>query len=268
MPRVLIIHWNEAEAAERAVRVRAAGYEADTFWRANDGGGFRQLREKPPDAVIVDLTRIPSHGRAVGIALREQKATRGVPLLFIEGDPEKTARTRELLPDAVYTTWPKIGPALKKAMRDAPEKPVVPGTFAGYAGTPLAKKLRIREASHVLLLAAPEGFEGALEPLPEGARVFRKTGSEAASEVDVILAFVKSSAALCRALPPLARAMRPGRTLWLIWPKKTSALACDLGEPVVRKMGLDAGLVDYKVCAVDETWAGLAFAARSTAQRG
>jgi hypothetical protein len=204
----------------------------------------------------------------VGIALREQKATRRVPLLFIEGDPDKTRRTRELLPDAVYTTWPKIGPALRKALRDAPARPVVPGTFAGYAGTPLAKKLRIREASQVSLLAAPEGFEAKLEPLPEGARVFRNTGPETVSEVDVVLAFVKSSAALGRALPPLARAMKPGCTLWLIWPKKASALVCDLGQPVVRKMGLDAGLVDYKVCAVDETWSGLAFAARSAAKRG
>lgn len=260
MPRVLIVHWNQEEAAERAARVRAAGHQAETFWRANDGAGFRLFRENPPDAFIVDLTRIPSHGRAVGIALREQKATRGVPLLFIEGDSDKTARTRELLPDAVYTTWPKIGPALKKALRDAPERPVVPGTFAGYSGTPLAKKLRIREASQVLLLAAPEGFEAKLEPLPEGARVFRKSAPEA----DVVLAFVKSSAVLERALPPLARAMKPGRTLWLIWPKKTSTLACDLGQPVVRKMGLDAGLVDYKVCAVDETWSGLAFAAGKT----
>jgi hypothetical protein len=258
VPRVLILHWNEAEAAERAERVRRAGYESETFWRANDGLGFRKVRENPPDAFIVDLTRIPSHGRAVGIALRGQKATRGVPLLFIEGDPEKTARTRELLPDAVYTTWAKIGPALKTALRNAPERPVVPGAFAGYAGTPLARKLRIREESQVLLLAAPEGFEAQLEPLPEGARVFRET----ASEVDVVLAFVKSSAALGRALPPLARAMKSGRTLWLIWPKRTSAMACDLGEPMVRKMGLDAGLVDYKVCAVDETWSGLAFAAR------
>jgi hypothetical protein len=56
--------------------------------------------------------------------------------------------------------------------------------------------------------------------------------------------------------------MKTGRTLWLIWPKKTSGLAGDLGEPMVRQMGLDAGLVDYKICAVDETWSGLAFAVR------
>ena len=79
----------------------------------------------------------------------------------------------------------------------------------------------------------------------------------------VILAFVKSAAALGRELPALARGMRTGRTLWIVWPKKTSALAGDSGETQVREMGLAAGLVDYKVCAVDETWSGLAFAARA-----
>jgi hypothetical protein len=63
-------------------------------------------------------------------------------------------------------------------------------------------------------------------------------------------------------LPDLARAMAPGMTLWLIWPKKTSGLAGDLGEKQVREMGLATGLVDYKICAVDETWSGLAFAVR------
>ncbi len=257
MPRVLLIHWNAEEAAERAERLRAKGFETYTFSNQRDGGGFRLLRNDPPDAVIVDLARIPSHGLAVGIAIREQKSTRMVPLLFIEGDPEKTARVRGLLPDATYTAWPRIGAALRRVLREKPQEPVVPGTFAGYSGTPLSKKLRIRENSVVALLRAPEGFEAKLEPLPDGARIERQSKG-----ADVILAFASSTAALGRDLPGLARMMRAGRTLWLIWPKKTSALACDLGEPQVRKMGLDAGLVDYKVCAVDETWSGLAFAKR------
>jgi hypothetical protein len=258
MARILIVHWNEEEAAERARRVRQAGFETDIFWQSENGAALRELRANVPDAVVVDLTRIPSHGRAVGVFLRGQKATRAVPLLFIEGDPQKTARTRELLPDAAYTSWDKIGPTLRKALRGAPARPVVPGAFAAYSGTALSRKLRIVEGSRVSLLAAPEDFESCLEPLPERASVSRGGDPEA----DVILAFTRSSAALGRALPALARAMKTGRTLWLIWPKKTSGLAGDLGEPMVRQMGLDAGLVDYKICAVDETWSGLAFAVR------
>ena len=105
-------------------------------------------------------------------------------------------------------------------------------------------------------------FEKKLEPLPPGVRFVSKS-----SEADVILAFMTSSAAYGRALPALAAGMRAGHTLWILWPKKTSALAGDLSEPRVREMGLATGLVDYKVCAVDETWSGLAFAVRG-AKRG
>jgi CheY-like chemotaxis protein len=261
MARVLLIHWNAAEADARADRLRGEGFETFCFTDQRDGAGFRALRENPPDAAVIDLARLPSQGQAVGIALREQKATRMVPLVFIEGDPEKTARVRGLLPDAVFTTWGRIGAALRRALRHPPvpegAPPVVPGTFAGYSGTPLPKKLRIREGSVVALVDAPEGFEARLAPLPEGARVERRMG-----DADVTLAFVKSTAALGRELPDLARQMQAGRTLWLIWPKKTSPLAGDLSEPKVREMGLAIGLVDYKVCAVDETWSGLAFAVR------
>jgi CheY-like chemotaxis protein len=260
--RILVIHWNAAEAAVRAGRLRREGFETSCFTDQRDGAGFRALRENPPDAVVIDLVRVPSHGQAVGIALREQKATRMVPLVFIEADPEKTARVRGLLPDAVFTTWPRIGAALRRALRQAPSAkgaaPVVPGTFAGYSDTPLPRKLRIREGSVVALVHAPKGFEAKLAPLPEGARVERRMG-----DADVILAFVKSAATLGRELPALAREMQAGRTLWLIWPKKTSPLAGDLGQPKVREMGLEIGLVDYKVCAVDETWSGLAFAVRN-----
>jgi hypothetical protein len=134
----------------------------------------------------------------------------------------------------------------------------VPDTFAGYTGTPLPKKLRILENSAVALLHAPELFHVKLDPIPPGVRFVAK-----ADVADVILLFVKSVAALSRELPALVKIMRKGRTLWIVWPKTTSALAGDLTEPAVREMGLAAGLVDYKVCAVDETWSGLAFAARA-----
>jgi hypothetical protein len=257
MPRVLVVHWNAPEAAERAQRLRDQGFEAESY--AGPGGaGFLALAADPPGAIVIDLARIPSQGGAAGIAFRQRKATRLVPLVFIEGDPGKTAHVRAMLPDAIFTTWTKIGAALGRALRQAPRQPLVPDTFAGYSGTPLPKKLRIRENSVVALLHAPQGFHAKLAPLPPGVRF-----EQQAREADVILAFVKSVAALGRELPALARDMRKGRTLWIVWPKKASALAGDLGEARVREMGLAAGLVDYKVCAVDETWSGLAFASRA-----
>ena len=132
-----------------------------------------------------------------------------------------------------------------------------PGTLAGYSGTPLPQKLRIAEGGVVALCNAPKDFLPKLTPLPAKVRLQKK-----AAGATVILAFHKSAAKLGRELPRLAREIKAGRTLWLIWPKQTSGVATDLKESVVRQLGLATGLVDIKVCAVDETWSGLAFAAR------
>ena len=256
MARVALFHWNAAEAADRSERLRRAGFETEYFPHT-DRGSFQRIRENPPEAIIIDLSRHPSHGRELGVYLRGQKTTRHAALVFIEGDPDKTAQVRSLLPDATYTTWPRIAAAVKRALKFRPEQPVVPGTFAGYSGTPLPKKLRIVENSIVALVGAPEGFAEKLEPLPKGVKMQTSTRG-----ANVILAFFESEGQLDWKLPALAAEMRQGRTLWLIWPKKTSGIATDLSETLIRNSGLATGLVDYKICAVDETWSGLAFAAR------
>jgi DNA-binding response OmpR family regulator len=113
--RVRLIHWKPAEASERAAILRSGGYQVsyETFGPAS----FKEMREDPPDAVVIDLSRIPSHGRDVGLGIRQYKDTRHVPLIFVEGDPAKVERIRELLPDAVYTAWDRILDALKLAGR-------------------------------------------------------------------------------------------------------------------------------------------------------
>lgn len=143
-------------------------------------------------------------------------------------------------------------------MAQRPPKGTSPaGAPAGYSGTPLPKKLRIVEGSAVALLHAPDGFVDKLQPLPDGVRVQKPPAG-----ADVILAFMNSAAMLARELPGLVFEMSQGRTLWVIWPKKGSGVATDLTENRIRDMILPVGLVDYKVCAVDETWSGLAFALR------
>jgi hypothetical protein len=124
---------------------------------------------------------------------------------------------------------------------------------AGYSGTPLGRKLGIKAGSRVALVGAPEGFEEALEPLPEGAAARRRLRGPQ----DVIVCFVSSSAALDRALPRLMAAMSPACGLWIAWPKRASGVPTDLTENVIRDEGVAAGLVDNKVCAIDEVWSGL-----------
>jgi hypothetical protein len=129
---------------------------------------------------------------------------------------------------------------------------------AGYSGTPLPKKLGIREGARVALVRAPDGFERALQPLPEGVRL----RTQARGMLDVVLFFATRRAELERRFDGLARALEDDGGLWIAWPKRTASVATDLRESIVRDVGLAHGLVDNKVCAVDDTWSGLRFVYR------
>jgi hypothetical protein len=260
--RLRLIHWNAAEAEQRAVRLQAAGYAVDSE-PFTGPPSMRKLRAEPPDAVVIDLSRLPSQGRDVAVNIRHHKATRLLPIVFVGGQPEKVDRIRELLPEAIYTNWDEIAAALPQAITHPPDEVTVPSsTFAGYSGTPLPKKLGIKAGTTVALVNAPDDFERVLGELPEGVRLVR----EASSQAEVILWFNTWRAELEEGLPGMVPLAKHGG-LWLIWPKKTAGMATDLKEPVVRELGLAAGLVDFKIAAIDETWSGLRFTSRRSSQK-
>ena len=124
---------------------------------------------------------------------------------------------------------------------------------AGYSGTPLPAKLGMKAGTTVAWVNAPDNFRALLEPLPCGVRV--KT--RAAGPLDVMVVFVTRRADLVRRLPALRRAIAPAGGGWVAWPKRSSGVATDITEDVVREVALPTGLVDVKVCAIDETWSGL-----------
>jgi hypothetical protein len=271
--KVRLIHWNEAEAAERAERLRSLGYEVESGI-LNGPDGLKELRVHPPAAVVIDLGRIPSQGRDVGVALRSYKDTRSVPLVFVGGDPAKVERVSNILPDAFYTEWPDIGQALKAAVSRPPVQPVVPRSrMEAYSGAPLPKKLGIKPGMTVLLIGAPRNFERTLGALPAGVVLERDSGTgrpvrikpsgESGRGRSLILWFVPTRSVLLHRIKRMA-ALTPDGGMWIIWPKKSSGLPSGLTQNVVRAQGLAAGIVDYKVCAVDETWSGLLFARRKT----
>jgi hypothetical protein len=125
---------------------------------------------------------------------------------------------------------------------------------AGYSGTPLVRKLGIKPEGRLGLIGAPEGFDDTLGELPPGVSVRRRLGGQ---PFDVIVAFHSRPADLERRLPALVTALHPDGGLWLAWPKRASGVATDLTDVVVRRLGLAAGLVDNKVCAIDHVWSGL-----------
>jgi hypothetical protein len=132
---------------------------------------------------------------------------------------------------------------------------------AGYSDTPLPKKLGIREKYSIILVNAPARFERKLEPLPQDAEII-----DDPSEARVAVLFVASQADLAQDFRQLAKALPKKSALWMAWPKKASGVKTDLNENLVREFGLAAGWVDYKVCAIDETWSGLCFARRAQAK--
>jgi hypothetical protein len=258
MSRIALIHWNAEEGRERAAILRAAGHGV-AFDVPRDFTFLRRLRADPPDAVVIDLSRLPSQGRDLALALRYSKATRGVPIVFAGGEPEKVALVREKLPDAVYASWRGIAAAVARAIERPPREPVVPvSPLDGYSGRPLPRKLGIKPRAVVGLLAAPRGFRETLGELPEGARV----ASGIRGRRDTILWFVRSRRILERGVATLA-GRDDFRGMWVLWPKKASGVRADLGQQDVRRLGLAAGLVDYKICSVDAVWSGLLFARRA-----
>ncbi|CAG1011138.1 hypothetical protein PHYC_04012 [Phycisphaerales bacterium] len=132
--------------------------------------------------------------------------------------------------------------------------------MAGYSKTPLARKLGIKPGSRVVLLGAPAGFERTLGDLPKGAKVTRRAPLRAVA--DVILLFTNSSEMLEDRFPRTRRRLAEAGGFWVCWPKKASGVPTDLTEDLVRGIGLEVGLVDNKVCAVDEVWSGLRFVVR------
>ena len=130
--------------------------------------------------------------------------------------------------------------------------------MAGYSQTPLDRKLGIKPDNVVALLNAPGGFLEYLGPLPDGARVV----DDVKSKLDVAVLFDREAAELKRSFVRVAKRLDPAGGLWVAWPKKASGVATDLTEDVVRRIGLDAGLVDNKVCAIDDVWSGLRFVIR------
>lgn len=131
--------------------------------------------------------------------------------------------------------------------------------MAGYSSTPLPKKLGFKEGSRAALVNAPKGFMKELGALPKNVKLSQQ---KLTAPLDLILFFVDSQKALIREFPKLAKKLDKNGMLWISWPKRSSGVATDLSDNSVRNIGLDAGLVDVKVCAVNEIWSGLKFVYR------
>ena len=134
--------------------------------------------------------------------------------------------------------------------------------MSGYSGTPLAHKLGIRTGTRLHVHAPPQHYTQLLAPLPPGVQL----STRPSKNTDIIHIFAQRRAALAAALHRALQAMRPDAVIWVSWPKKSSGVATDITEGVIREIALPLTLVDVKVCAVDEVWSGLKLVIRKSAR--
>ena len=234
---------SSADDSTRAAELSALGYRVV-------GGPWSSpaiIRKKTaaPCAVVIDLSRNPSTGRDIAVAMRSHSALVTVPFILVEGAPDKVATITKLLPDAIATTWPRIGAALEKARAKPPSGGKKLSVFAAYEGKSLVDKLGIKAGAIVASVNEPSEFRATLGALHDGAKMHSGNSSR-----DLTLWFVRSP----EELPGRIVAMKPhaasGR-LWIIW-RKGAELP---NQNIIRKAAMDAGLVDFRITRIDEEWA-------------
>lgn len=135
--------------------------------------------------------------------------------------------------------------------------------MAGYSSTPLAQKLGVRQQSRVRIENAPANYSALLHPLPAGVKISPRLQSD----IDIWHLFVKSKKRLSERLEKAMRGIRQNGMIWVSWPKQSSAVASDMSENEIRNAALPLGLVDVKVCAIDETWSGLKLVIRRSERK-
>jgi hypothetical protein len=261
MARVFLVHWHESELRDLAAPLTAVGHEVQVHFATN----------KPPswdgfDAQVaaISLERLPAHGREVADWVWSAKKRRHVPVVFVGGKAEKVAATKHRFPDATFCAVGDLGRVIddivngRLSTAPAPKQRLKTAETAKRpSATPLARKLGIIDGLKFALVDAPRGFLKTLVA-PKGATQCR----DASPDCEVILLFAANANALAAGLKEHRRNVGPKASLWLAWPKRTSPLASDLSDEVVRQMGLRSGLVDVKVCAIDDDWSGLKFMVR------
>jgi CheY-like chemotaxis protein len=252
---VRLVCWDEELARQRVQSLAGCGFEIDGS-RLTPSGLVGQFKKLAPAVVLIDLDRLPSHGREVAGALRQSPSTRHIPIVFAGGAPEKLERIRRELPDAVYVDWKNAARALKKAAANPPVNPAKPVShMQRYQGSGLITKLGLKPDLKVALIAAPEGFEELVGDWPAGIEIQPRFDSR----TELAIWFVRSARELAAITDLLGVKLRRGVSAWICYPKQSGRYKVDFQGNDVRAACLEVGLVDYKICSIDADWSAMKF---------
>jgi len=256
--RILYFHWNKEEAVINVSKIKLNGYVTE-LGILNSQADFKTIRIDPPNIFVIDLSRLPSHGREVAVGLRSYKSTKQIPLIFVDGAKEKVEKVKQVLPDSIYCSWKNLKAGIKKAESIDVEK-LIPkkNIMQAYWNTPIFQKLGIKENSTVGLIDPPKKIKEILGELPQGVKLVKNPKKQS----ELFLLFALFMGGLESNFEEMNRQLSEKGSVWILWPKKTSGIESDLSQNEVRNYGLARGFVDYKVCSFDETWSGLKFCRR------
>jgi hypothetical protein len=256
MRTVKLLSWHE-DISAKAASLKQRGLKIDAAQLIKTSGLIGELAHLNPAVLVLDLDKLPSNSREVAEALRSSKSAHHIPILFAGGQPEKTERLRSENPNACYATWAEAPRALANLLKQPPSTPAA-APPRNFSSTPLLKKLGINANMEVALIAAPDAFEELLSDLPENT-VFT---SRIRPTTSLALCFIRSLADLAASLDLLALRLPKQTSVWIIHPKRTGKHHVDFNQNHVRDESLAAGLVDYKVCSIDNVWSALKFSWR------
>lgn len=258
MPCVRLFHWREQEAQELIAELRKAGFTVD-YDAMPASSSFRSMAEHPTAAAVIDLTRLPSHGRHVAAEICSRKSLRHIPIIFVDGAPEKVAAIRKELPDAIYTTRGKLAAAIRSAKAVA--HPVQPARMMDRRDRTTAQKMGICENARVAILGAPPGYAKVLGAMPAAVSL-----EEDPAETLPLTVWFVTDAGVYRAGLPAMRARMSETRLWVVYPKGGAKKTGDGGinQFFIREQALALGMVDYKICSVNPSWTGILFTLKKT----
>ncbi len=247
---VRVFHQRESEAEALLRVLRKEGYRV--MYDPTPGTKtVREIKEDGTSIIVIDLSRLPSHGRHIGVWVRGSKGIRHIPLVFVGGDPVKVAAIRQEIPDAAYTSTDRLSVTLQRLK--GLKEPVVPRQMMQSApGRTNAQKLGIQECSQVLAIDPPNDYERVVGAMPESA------GFVESPPASVTLWFVHDAGEFEAGLPK-RRVFAGNSKLWIVWPKGRRD---GFNGDFVRARGLKVGLVDYKICSLNERWSGMLFAVK------
>lgn len=245
---MILLHWKQEEIGERAAHLK--GFSVDLYVPVQ-GEGMKGLKAFGiPDAFVISLERLPSHGRDIGWHLLQQKSTRQIPIVYVGGDPEKVAKIRELLPQAIYTTWAKVAAAVRKALANPAAVPV--RKPVALSASPLHTKLGLKPNMHIALIGAPAPLETLAPGLPDGIVVHEMPSPDGA--IAMTLWFVRSEDEFLQELPEIAPLLGNKPRLWVFYRKGKGVTWMGMLEAAAAQ-----GLAQFKVMRLDDIWAGVGF---------